>query len=37
MARQSLSGGWDFAVAYFQAVWQALVAALLVSAGAADA
>lgn len=32
-AAPSLSGGWDFTVAYFQAVWQALVAALLISAG----
>jgi uncharacterized protein len=28
----SLSGGWDFVVAYFTAVWQALVAALLIAA-----
>ena len=32
-ASPSLAGGWDFTVAYFQAVWQALVAALLISAG----
>jgi uncharacterized protein len=28
----SLAGGWDFTVAYFKAVWQALVAALLIAA-----
>jgi hypothetical protein len=28
----SLEGGWEFAVAYFKAVWQALAAALLIAA-----
>jgi hypothetical protein len=32
-AGPSLAGGWDFTVAYFKAIWQALVAALLIAAG----
>jgi uncharacterized protein len=32
-AAPSLAGGWHFSVAYFKAIWQALVAALLIAAG----